>query len=259
MIFLKSGLAGSRHASRTDLCMGTIVTQEVFGPHAERAAVAALREIRRLEDLLSRFKPRSDISKLNRMAGKKPVRVGTEALEVLTRAIQISEMSGGAFDITLGPVVAAWAITSEHPAAPPQGEVAELARLVDFRALRLDKEARTAYLPLAGQMVDLGGIGKGFAADMAARVYRRCGIRSAVLDLGGNVIALGAREDGSPWNVGIQDPHGNRGECLAVLETIDKSVVTSGNYERYFEEDGARYHPSSTLLRATRPSRDCSA
>lgn len=222
--------------------MGTVVTQEVFGPRAERAARAALREIRRLEGLLSRFRPGSDISRLNRSAGRGPVKVCDETLEVLALALRVSEMSGGAFDVTSGPLVAAWAVTSERPAAPGAETLASLGALVGYRSLSIDAGARSACLERPGQVVDLGGIGKGFAADAAAKVYREQGVTSAVIDLGGNVMAIGTRPDGSPWNVGIQDPAAPRGECLAVIRTAGRSVVTSGSYERFFEERGARYH-----------------
>ncbi len=239
---MRLGRDPTNSASRIDICMGTVVNQAVYGDGAPAAALAALREIRRLEGLLSRFSPRSEISKLNRAAGGKPVRLRPEAIENLAEAVVVSRLSDGAFDVTACPLVRLWSVTAENPALPSDSAIAEARELVDYRSLSVDPASRTACLQKSGMAVDLGGIAKGYAADMAIDVYRSKGIASAMIDLGGNVAVLGNRQDGSPWSVGIQDPDGARGECLGALSIRDLSVVTSGDYERFFESEGRRYH-----------------
>ncbi|MGE5580857.1 MAG: FAD:protein FMN transferase [Bacillota bacterium] len=261
-------------SSRIDICMNTAVSQTVYGVDSRGAAAAASREIQRLERLLSRFRPDSDIGRLNRSATrpaaesdnllpadlslteaggsntKSAVSIHRETACVLEAALGISRMSGGAFDVTAAPLIALWRVTADNPEVPSPEVVAKARELVDFRCLEL---ARSTPLPLRrsafvarltkqGQMVDLGGIAKGYAADRAVDVYRRRGIASAMIDLGGNVALLGGKEDGSPWRVGIQDPDAPRGDCLGFLSLRDKSVVTSGDYERFFEAGGRRYH-----------------
>ena len=222
--------------------MGTVVNQIVHGADARGATLAALREVRRLEALMSRFSPRSDVSRLNRAAGGKPVRLHPDAIRVLAKALEVSRLSGGAFDITASPLVSLWKVTSDSPALPPEDAIKQARRLVDYRCLTVDERSGTASLRDSGQMVDLGGIAKGYAADRALDIYRKRHVASAMIDLGGNIAVLGPKEDGSPWNVGIQDPDAPRGECLGVLSVVGKSVVTSGDYERFFEVDGQRYH-----------------
>jgi thiamine biosynthesis lipoprotein len=163
-------------------------------------------------------------------------------MRVLEAALEVSRLSGGAFDITAAPLVALWSVTAQHPAVPPEDALAQKRDLIDFNCLTLDAASGSARLARQGQMVDLGGIAKGYAADQALEVYRRRGISTAMIDLGGNIALLGSKEDGAPWGVGIQDPDAPRGECLGLLSLTDKSVVTSGDYERFFEAGGKRYH-----------------
>ncbi len=229
--------------SRVDICMNTAVTQTVYGVDSARAALVAVREIQRLEDLLSRFRPDSDIGRLNTTRRPRPVRMHRDTVHVLAAALAISSLSDGAFDITAAPLVSLWSVTSADARIPTEDAIAQARALVDYRGLVVNQENRSAYLSGERQMVDLGGIAKGYAADRALHVLkRRGGISSAMVDLGGNVAVLGNKEDGTPWRVGIQDPDAARGECLGFLSLQDESAVTSGDYERFFEAGGKRYH-----------------
>lgn len=230
--------------SRVDVCMNTAVTQTVYGVNASRAAVAALREIQRLERMLSRFRPDSDIGRLVRAAGpgRRPLRLHDDTVRVLTTALAISSLSDGAFDITAAPLVSLWSVTSADAHIPSEDAITHARALVNYHALAVDQDGHSAYLSGEGQMVDLGGIAKGYAADRALHVLKRHGISSAMVDLGGNIALLGGKQDGTPWRVGIQDPDAARGECMGFLSLRDKSAVTSGDYERFFEAGGRRYH-----------------
>ena len=237
--------------SRIDICMNTAMSQTVYGPGSRGAATAALREVQRLEQLLNRFRPDSDVGRLNRSASMKDATpVHRDTAHVLWAALEMSRLSAGAFDVTAAPLVSLWKVTADDPGIPSAEAISRARDLVDYRCLEVFRSAATplrgpvyaARLKRPGQMVDLGGIAKGYAADRALDVYRRRGIASAAIDLGGNVALLGGKEDGSPWRVGIQDPDAPRGDCLGYLSLRDKSAVTSGDYERFFEAGGRRYH-----------------
>jgi thiamine biosynthesis lipoprotein len=177
---------------------------------------------------------------INKNAGVAAAAVPDELLEVLEEARRYAELSGGAFDPTIGPLVKLWGIGGESPRIPAPGEIREALSLVDWRDLIIDRAAGTAFLRRRGQSLDLGAIAKGYAADRAAVVLGRK--RRALIDLGGNILVLGERPGREGWRIGIQDPLEERGGYLGVLRVKNKSVVTSGVYERYFQEGGRRYH-----------------
>ena len=221
--------------------MGTLITQHVSGERVAEALVAAEAEIARLEGLLSRFRSTSEISALGRSSGSDSVAVRPETLDVLSQATEFSLMSGGRFDVTVGPVADVWRLGKAESRVPEPSEIERALALVDYRDLILDRDLRTAGLRRAGQTVDVGGIGKGYAADRVLRVYSEHGVESGCLNLGGNVAALGTKPDGSPWRVGIRHPRGED-ELLGLVCVADKSVVTSGDYERGFTDREGNYH-----------------
>ncbi|MDR1251388.1 MAG: FAD:protein FMN transferase [Treponema sp.] len=191
----------------------------------------------------------SEVVRINRNAGIAPVRVSAELFDVLERALYYAELSGGAFDPTIGPLVMLWGIGTPAERIPDEAEIAGALSLVDWRDLVIDREAGTVFLRRPGMALDLGGIAKGYAADEAARLAREGGAWRGIFDLGGNILALGGRDNGGdnrgeavPWRIGVQDPLGERGAYIGVLPVRDKSIVTSGIYERYFEAGGRRYH-----------------
>ena len=215
-------------ARHTFLAMNTVAEITLYGGRAERALAAAEAEAKRLESLFSRFLPTSDIGLLNRAAGMGPVRLHPETFEVLSIARDCSRNTGGCFDCTVGPLVRLWRAS----ALPPDERAIEAARkLTGFEALMLNKRGFTAAFPRTGQSADLGGVGKGYAADRMLAVFRRHGVRSACLDFGGNVALLGAKPGGIPWTVGVRHP-GRAGELIGVLEARNESVVTSGDDQR---------------------------
>lgn len=227
----------TRHAG-----MSTVFTYKAYGRRSADALRAARREALRLEGLMSRFQPCSDIGRLNGSSGGPGVRVSRETFETLERAQQISGLCPNRFDITVAPLVDLWRAAAGTGLPPEAERVRGALALADPGGLVLDSRRRTAMFARPGQAADLGGIGKGYAADRLLQVFRRHGIESAVADIGGNVAALGTKLDGSPWRVGIRHPR-NDAALIGCVEVADSSVVTSGDYQRYFTgRDAKRYH-----------------
>jgi thiamine biosynthesis lipoprotein len=240
--------------------LGTVCSVNLFeaGTRAEYDAI--FDEFHRIQDIMA-FTPASSgpdeqgataLDLINKNAGIRAVKAPEELLDVLERARYYAELSGGAFDPTVGPLVRLWDIGGESPQVPEAAGIREALSLVDWRDLLIDRDGGTAFLRRRGQSLDLGAIAKGYAADRAAAIlkekagpsgaFRLPGKRRAIIDLGGNILALGERKGWKNWRIGIQDPLKERGIYLGVLELKDKSVVTSGVYERVFEEGGRRYH-----------------
>lgn len=220
--------------------MGTRMMHKAYGRHPFFALCAVQREVKRLERLLSRFDKRSEISVINRMAGLGPARISRETYALLSKAQEISKLSEGAFDITVGPLIKLW--DYKHAAcAPEDSAIQKVLSLVGFSGLELDEDSLTAKLASPGQMIDLGGVGKGYASDRAMDIFRSRGITSAFTNIGGNVSTLGKKPDGSLWQVGIRHPR--QDQLIGAVSVSGQSVVTSGDYERYFtDEHGIRRH-----------------
>lgn len=233
----------NRQAPQTTHCaMGTVMTHKAYGPRAEDSLAAVCREVARIEGLLSRFLPGSEINRVNRSAGKESERVSRETYDVLSEAVEFSRSFQGCLDVTIGPLVTLWRIASESMVQPDESSIERVLSLVNFRDLVLNPGQRTAGLRKAGQSVDLGGIGKGFAGDRILEVYREFGISSAYSNLGGNVVTLGAKPDGSPWQIGIQHPR-QEDALVGAISVVSQTVVTSGDYQRYFTDgQGKRHH-----------------
>jgi FAD:protein FMN transferase len=222
--------------------MGTTIMQKVYGADAQKAVDETSKRIKEIEGLMTINAPGGDINRLNEAAGKGEVVLNSETLAILETAKRYAALSGGSFDVTVGPLVKAWGVFTDHPRIPPQDEIDRLLKLVDYRTLTIDIAKSSARLEKPGQIVDLGGIAKGYAGDEAIKIYKRHNIKSAYINLGGNVVVLGNKPDGGPWRIGIQNPRAANGLYIGVVKVTDKSVVTSGDYERYFEKDNIRYH-----------------
>ena len=234
---LAGGAAAETKESVVGYQLDTIITLTAY---CEDKAVLedALKECDRLEQLLSKTIEGSDVWRINHAEGQ-PVEVDPVTAEVIRTALAISEISEGAFDITIAPASALWDFKAETPALPDAEALAEAASRVNWRALQL--EGNTVTLP-AGMMIDLGGIAKGYIGDAVRAYLENRGITSAVLAFGGNIVTIGTKPDGKPWKIGVQDIDGPAMESMLVLQMGGGSAVTSGNYERGFELDGVRYH-----------------
>lgn len=220
--------------------MGTVVEQEIYGINAERCAESAVQEINRLQNLWSTFLPLSEISAIGRYAGLRPVDVSLETALALSMAKGYHRATRGAFDITSARLSALWRDAASGGRHPSRSEIDEALSFAGSGNIAVLPGNRV-FLRKKGQRVDLGGIGKGYAADICREFYIQNGIRSAMINLGGNVQVLGRKPDGLPWKVGICDPKGPRDNIIGYIEAEDCSVVTSGSYERYYEIKGKRY------------------
>jgi thiamine biosynthesis lipoprotein len=235
-----AGHAGAPYQEARPL-MGTLVSVTVEGGPADvREKVdAAYREMERLSDMMNHYNPDSVVSEINRQAGKRPVKVPPELMEVLVMARRVSGRTDGAFDITVG-AFKGWRFNPENPAMPSAQEITAALPLVDYRHVMLDEKNRTVLLKQPGMRIDLGGIAKLYILNAGMQVLQRHGVGQAMLNGGGDVTVTGTR-DGRPWRIGIRHPR-RAGELLATVELTRGWVVTSGDYERYFIRDGRRYH-----------------
>lgn len=219
--------------------MGTLVRVRAWGAGADRAVPEALERLSALEQALSANLEDSDVARVNR-AGGRGVSVSSATGDLLGEALRFAGLSGGAFDPTVGALVDLWGIGTEQARVPGDEEILSALERVDWHGVRLfdGNEVRLE----AGQQLDLGGIAKGYAADVLRDQLKREGIRSGLIDLGGNILVFGENPRGGKWRIGVQDPIQSRGGVLGVVELREGSVVTSGTYERFFERDGVRYH-----------------
>ncbi len=223
--------------------MGTLVAVTARGRDPERlekVVRAMFREMERLEAVLSEWRPDSAIAAVNDAAGRAPVVVPPEVIEVAQVAVAVAGATGGAFDPTWGALADLWRFRDAPPRLPDPGQVAERLRLVDYRDIEVDARAGTLCLRRPGMRLGLGGIAKAYVAERAAGVAAGEGVPDVLVDAGGDVVARGRNGD-RPWTVAVRDP-GRPGTALATVELHDESVATSGDYESCFMLEGRRYH-----------------
>ncbi len=228
--------------SQSELLLGTVSRITLYDNQREDLFALAFNRIKEIEDEMDFHTLSSDVAHVNREAFFEPVKVSNDTFKVVKEALAIAALSNGAFDITVGPLVEAWDIGGDNPRRPPQSEIDALLKLIDYRNVRLDEDDTTIQLLKEGMKIDLGGIAKGFAADEAAKVLKENGVDSAIINLGGNVLTVGNKPDGSQWRIGIQNPLSERGGHVMIINVGDKTLVTSGPYERFFEDEGVIYH-----------------
>ena len=222
------------------IAMDTAMVFTAYGKESIRAVYDAEEEVRRLDALLSRTSESSEIGMLN-SAGEKTVPVGTEIAALIRTAGAYAQATDGAFDITIAPLVSAWGFTTDSYQVPSQADIDSLMECVGMEHVHLSGgDARLDE----GSMVDLGGIAKGYAADRVAEIFREHAVPRGKVELGGNILVIGDKPDGTAWRVGIQDPKNpdDANGLVGVLNLMDAFAVTSGSYQRYFEQDGEIYH-----------------
>jgi len=222
------------------------------------------RRLRELEDIFSANRDGTDLDRVNQNAGSGPVKVRPELIEVLSRALEYAEKTDACFEPTIGPLVKLWGIGTDNAQVPGKGEIQKALDLIDYREVEINRKDGTVFLKKQGMALDLGAIAKGYAADDLKDLLTREAVERGIIDLGGNIFAIGERKTGKSlwgslkdrisgshenigseegyWRIGIQDPREGRGNYIGILKVKNKTVVTSGIYERFFEEGGKHYH-----------------
>ncbi|HSM78713.1 MAG TPA: FAD:protein FMN transferase [Bryobacteraceae bacterium] len=224
--------------------MGGAFTIVAYGDDAARletSVAAALEEARRLDELLSNYRPESEWSRVNQLAGKQPVRISQELFDLLSACVEYSRESEGAFDITVGPLMKVWGFYKGTGHLPHRAEVRGALDRVGWRNIQLDSAARTVHFARPGVEIDPGGIGKGYAVDRLAAILERQGVRRALISAASSSIyAIGAPPHERGWRIGIKDPKDHL-KTVATVWLRDQSMSTSGNYEKFFYAEGKMY------------------
>ncbi len=232
--FLTAG--NNEPKSKTVYLMNTYMVFETYGRNAENANADIEKLISDYDGLFAVNNEQSDISKINTHAGTF-AEVSSETAKLISEACNLSEITNGMLDISVYPIVKAWGFTEEKYRVPSHDELGALLEYVDYSKINVSDGM--VKIP-EGMMVDLGAVAKGYACDKAVEILKSYNVKSSMLNLGGNVYCLGKNPEGRAWNVGIKSPFDDN-SVIGYVTVSDKSVVTSGSYERYFEEDGVRY------------------
>ena len=216
--------------------MNTFMKVQCYGKNPEAANDLAQKKIGELNVLISVTNPQSEIYKINNSTSF-PVNVSDDTISVIKDSLKIAKMTNGAFNPVLYPITKAWGFTTKQYRVPSDSEIAELLKLTNFDDVKI--KGNDIYLK-PGMLFDLGGIGKGWAGDEAIKVLKENGVKSAILDLGGNVQTIGSKPDGTAWQVGLQNPWGDG--AVAAIKIKNEAMITSGGYVRYFTgDDGKKY------------------
>lgn len=220
----------------------TFVEIKAFGEGAEGAVRAAFKEIERVNRLLNNYDPKSEVSKINSAAGQAAVSVSPETLEAIAAAKYYGDLSGGALDITIGPLLKAWGFAQEWPGiqkVPSASVLDQAKRLVNYRLIELDAIKGVARLPQKEMWIDTGSFTKGYVVDRAARLLKSQGVHRALITAGGTIMAVGKKAGDVPWRIGIRHPR-EEGELLGSITLEDQAVSTSGDYERFYRYEHRR-------------------
>jgi FAD:protein FMN transferase len=240
-MFIKKSNSGSA-INKTFFALGTINSIKIFDSRKEHILEEAVERVSEIEDRMSAFNPESDLSKLRANAGRGFQKMHRDTFRLIRKAVTFGALSSGMFDVTIRPLVELWGINKKGNFVPSDSEIQSALSLVNYQDIGLNERSLGVSLKKLGQSLDLGGIAKGFAADEVKRILLKNGIRSAMINLGGNIMAVGKRPDGQPWQIGVQNPLAPTGQYLGILSETNKTVVTSGSNERFFIKDGIRYH-----------------
>jgi thiamine biosynthesis lipoprotein len=229
--------------------MDTLITITLYDfPNSDAVVEKAKERLTTLENQMSVYIEESDVVKINKNAGVKPVKVHEDTFAVIQKAKFYWELTEGAFDITTYPIIKLWDVTGDMERIPTEDEIKEKLDLVNFKWIVLEEESKTVFLEKPNMEIDLGGIAKGYIGDELVRLFKEYGVTRGVVNLGGDVKAIGNRTDGTYWRIGVTNPRQEGGgtNYFAIVLANDESVVTSGDYERYmkdiYRETGVRFH-----------------
>lgn len=229
---------------KSNIVMDTAVTLSAYGANSQKAVDESFKRLEEIDDMASTTKSNSDISKINNAAGTEYVKVHPEIIEMIETSIKYSKLSGGAFDITTGPIIDLWGIGTDKERVPSDVEIKDKLQLVGQENIIINKKDNSVMLKKTGMSLNLGALGKGFAADEVLKIYKKYNIERGLINLGSSSIyAIGKNDDGNPWAIGIQNPRSKKSDdYLGVIKISNQALSTSGDYEQYFIKNGTRYH-----------------
>lgn len=228
--------------SRTELFMGTAVKITLYDHGSEDLLDMVFDHISEIENLVSINKEGTEIVQLNKNAGIKGVKLSDFSYNLIKSALEYSKLSDGGYDVSIGPLVKLWSIGLPEAKVPRDDEIEEAIKNIDYTKVNIDDSNNEVFLSEKGMMIDLGSIAKGYVADDIVNILKENEVERAIIDLGGNIYAMGTKNKSDNWKIGIQNPSEDRGQIVGTIEVADKSVVTTGTYERFIEEDKVRYH-----------------
>ncbi len=233
----ESSSEDTKEYSRDIFAMDTYMYLKAYGEHADTALGYSSEQILSLEELFSVTSEKSDIWAINHSDGE-PVSVSDDTIAVLNKAIEIGGKTNGALDVTIYPLLTEWGFTTDTQQVPTDDIIADKLKLIDYT--KISVKGNTVQLP-DNMQIDFGALAKGYTSDCVTDILKENGVKSALVNLGGNVHAVGTKPDGTLWKVGVQNPF-SPSEQVCILEIADKAVITSGNYERFFtDENGRKY------------------
>ncbi len=224
----------------TNFIMDTVIEQKLYGKEAQQASEEIERRLREYEQECSMYLEESLVSRINQNAGLEYTEVTPQCLELIERSIWFSEQSNGLFDITIAPLTRLWNITGENPRVPSDEEIAQARELVNYRDILVD--GNRVMLRRKGQAIDLGAVAKGAACTIVWEAAEQYHIKTGYVSIGGNLVVLGEDRQGNPYRFGIRDPQGDASQAIGSISLTGKTMATTGAYERWFEQDGVRYH-----------------
>lgn len=246
VVFSLAVLAGcsSRKASpvsKTKFTFDTVSTISLYDPAPPGTFERAFALLNRIGNRMTIDTKQGELIDVNKAAGEHPVKVDPELYHVIRIGLRFSRLTDGVFDIAIGPLTKLWGIGTGGDVVPPDAKIKRALALIDYRDVVLNDSAHTVYLKRREMVIDLGAIAKGYAGDKVKELLVKAGMKHAIIDLGGNVVTIGGKPDGSPWRIGIQAPDLVRGKYMGILSVRNEAVVSSGQYERFFTYKGRRY------------------
>jgi thiamine biosynthesis lipoprotein len=228
--------------SKTEILLDTPCTITIYDKVSNDVLQKGFDKLKEIDTRMNANTDNSEIALINKSAGSAYAKVSDETFYVIEEGKKYGDITKGKFDITVGPLVKLWGINTDHARVPSESEIKEKLNLINYNDVLLKESTKEVMLKNINMSLDLGGIAKGYAGDAVAKVLKDNGVKHALIDLGGNIMTVGNKVDGSNWRIGVQNPNSERGESLGVVEVADKAVVTSGIYERFFIQDGKKYH-----------------
>ena len=243
-IISQTGCSNKEAISKSDFCLDTNCDITIYGvsqPDGEKILEGAYSEIRKYEDMFSKTRKNSEISRINDR-GATGTKVSEDTVELIELGMYMGDISNGSFDVSIGAAMDLWDFKGEkeNPSLPDEGALKGAISTVDYKKILI--EDNMVYLQNPGMKLDLGGVAKGYIADKTTQFLESKGIEKGVINLGGNVVAIGEKEEGEAWNIGVERPYSDRSELLGSVKVKSSTLSTSGIYERMFKEGDKIYH-----------------